>query len=84
MLTVRDGFLMKRMHSSELVMIVNVGSPDWLVTNNICIETFVKVVVWICQICHMDFSKLLYEFVKESKVSFETEVSQEGTGQSIH
>ena len=84
MLTVRDGFLKKRMHSSELVMIVNVGSPDWLVTNNICIETFVKVVVWICQICHMDFSKLLYEFVKESKVSFETEVSQEGTGQSIH
>ena len=70
MLTVRDGFLMKRMHSSELVMIVNVGSPDWLVTNNICIETFVKVVVWICQICHMDFSKLLYEFVKELVMIF--------------
>ena len=61
---------MKRMHSSELVMIVNVGSPDWLVTNNICIETFVKVVVWICQICHMDFSKLLYEFVKELVMIF--------------
>ena len=58
------------MHSSELVMIVNVGSPDWLVTNNICIETFVKVVVWICQICHMDFSKLLCGFVKELVMIF--------------
>ena len=58
------------MHYSKLVMIVNVGSPDWLVTNNICIETFVKVVVWICQICHMDFSKLLYEFVKELVMIF--------------
>ena len=58
------------MHSSELVMIVNVGSPDRLVTNNICIETFVKVVLWICQICHMHFSKLLYGFVKELVMIF--------------
>ena len=69
-LTERGGFLRKIIHSFELVMINNVGLPDWLVTNNICIETFVKVVVWICQICHMDFSKLLYGFVKELVMIF--------------
>ena len=58
------------MHSSELVMIVNIGSPDWLVTNNICIETFVKVVVWICQICHIDLSKLVHVFIKLLHVLF--------------
>ena len=60
-LTERDGFLRKIIHSFELVMINNVGLPDWLVTTTFALKLlskllygFVKfvtwiIVLWICQ-----------------------------------